>query len=200
MNNTKAVPTWAPLGTAFRFVQLTLGFLLLLASSFWTGLGSGGLERISLVRPDLIFPGKELSEWLFMVILTAVGVSLWFGSKPSGLATARLDAAQLVGAIIFAFMILIFLPILSEFEFLDVDNQCLYEGCWPRPYQKLLIAVPSLAAILAMGICSVIGNRVPYWTRRAIAPVTYLILALLQHATWNSIIVPFLGGPPPLGH
>ncbi|MBM7791531.1 hypothetical protein JOE60_000122 [Paenarthrobacter ilicis] len=61
MNNTKAVPTWVPLGTAFRFVQLTLGFLLLLASTFWTGLGSGGLERISLVRPDLIFPGKELS-------------------------------------------------------------------------------------------------------------------------------------------
>lgn len=183
-----------------RFAQLTLGLILMLAASFWTGLDSAGLERVSLVRLDLIYSGAETADWLLMVILTATGISLWHARRNSGSSTARVDVVQLLGAIVLTILTLIFLPFLSEFEFLDPSNQCLYEACWPRPYQELLMAAPVLGATFTMGVCALLRRRIPHWTRLAIAPTIYVTLATIQQATWHPIIIPFLNGPPPFGH
>ncbi|KQQ80960.1 hypothetical protein ASF64_13060 [Arthrobacter sp. Leaf137] len=106
---------------------------------------------------------------------------------------------QLVGAVLLFLTTLVFLPFVSGFEFVGPSDQCHEQGCWPRPFQELLIAVPSLCTALAMGVIAFSGNRLHQWKRALVPSGIYAVLALIQHATWHPFIIPFLSGPSPLG-
>ena len=199
-------PTESPTGAdavllrrGLRFIQLLVAFSFTVAAACWIGLGDAGLPTNSLVRPALIYPGADIKTWLIMLVVVAAGLGLWF-TPTSLLMNHRTDFVQLVGAVISALLVLSFLPFVSGFEFSDPANSCVYETCWPQPYQEILMSAPVFLTSLVMAICGVIGSRLQLLVRVALPISVYVLLAILQYAVWQPLILPFLSGSSPGSH
>lgn len=109
----------------------------------------------------------------------------------------RIDLVQLSAAVSFVCLLLMFLPFVSGLEFTGPDSQCIYGDCFPRPYQELLLAAPALVAAAGMTVCGVIGTRMRWWLRALVPAVTFIGASAVQLAIWQSVVLPFLGGPSP---
>jgi hypothetical protein len=183
----------SPFQRFLRVIQLSAGFCFIASGGYWVGVGGAGLPTISLVRPSLVYPGQETGIWLFMTLVVAAGLALWF--TPNSWSHSRTDFVQLSGAVILTVLVLAFLPFVSGPEFLNPSMSCVYDTCWPQPYQEMLLAAPVLMGALAMGVCAVIGGRMRLRLRIVLPVSLYVLLAIVQYATWQPIIVPFLAAP-----
>jgi hypothetical protein len=115
----------------------------------------------------------------------------------SSTAKRQIDFAQLAAAFGFLCLIVIVLPFVSGPEFVDPENQCIYGDCWPPPYQELLIASPALLAVAGMSVYGIIGSRWRWWLRSSIPAIIFAGASVVQLATWQAVILPFLGRPSP---
>lgn len=182
----------------FRVIQLGFGFSALVVGAYWIGVGDAGMGTVSLVRPELIYPPGEVGPWSLMIGLMAAGFAACTTPKsPSGRTPMRIDLVQLSAAVSFVCLLLMFLPFVSGLEFTGPDSQCIYGDCFPRPYQELLLAAPALVAAAGMTVCGVVGTRMCWWLRALVPAVTFIGASAVQLAIWQSVVLPFLGGPSP---
>ena len=182
-----------------RVAQLGFGFTVLLIAGYWIGVGDAGMASVSLVRRGLVYPAANGASWTMMTVLIGCGIAACVTpTSLSGTARRHVDFAQLTAAFGLLCLIAAVLPFVSGLEFTGPGNQCIYVDCWPRPYQELLIASPFLLAAVGMSICGIIGSRMP-WTLRSIIPaVIFASAAAVQLATWQSVVLPFLGSATPI--
>lgn len=183
----------------FRFIRLSFGFSVLIIAAFWIGVGDAGMATVSLVRTGLVYTSSGSGgPWALTPVLIAVGMAACTTpNAPSGSATTRIDFVQLAAALSFVCLTLMFLPFVSGMEFTAPDDQCVYGNCWPQPYQELLLAAPALMAAVSMSVCAIIGTRTRWWLRALIPAAAVIGASALQFATWQPLILPILGGPPP---
>lgn len=179
-----------------RFFQLVLAFGCTGAAAYWVGLGDAGLPTTSLVEPSLVYPSADITSWLIMLLVVATGLGLWF-TPHLALRRHKTDFVQLIGAVFSTVSVLAFLPLVSGFEFTDPVNSCVYETCWPQPYQEMLLSAPVFLTSVVMTTCAMIGSRLHLWVRVALPVSVYVLLAIVQYTLWQSHILPFLSGPPP---
>lgn len=185
-------------GRLLGFIQLGYGFSVLVVGAFWIGVGVTGMGTVSLVRPELMYPPGEVGVWSLMVGLMAAGFAACTAPKSSsGRPPMRIDVVQLCAAVSFVCLLLMFLPFVSGMEFIGPEDQCIYGDCFPRPYQELLLAAPALAAAASMTVCAFLGPRMRWWLRALVPAVIFIGASAVQLAIWDSVVLPFLGGPSP---
>ena len=178
-----------------RSLQVCFVVSVLLIAGYWLGVGAAGMATVSLVRPNLVYPAADVGLWALMTCLVAAGIAACLtptGSVPT--AKWQIDFAQLAAAFCFLCLVAMMLPLVSGLEFTGPDDRCVSGGCWPRPYQELLIASPALLAIAAMSVCGIVGSKMRWWLRSGIPALTFAGASAVQLATWQTVILPFLAG------
>jgi hypothetical protein len=170
------------------------GLLVLLASSYWTGVGSAHLGTVLITNSGASATLVPSSSWTAMVALTAGG--LWMITRPSR-STQSVDLVALFGAC----WTLGWTTLMSWFsysvQFMDPDTRCQYPSCWPGAYQPLAVATPLTVACLLVIAMATAGRRLR-WRVRVLVPIgSYVVLTLVQGGTWERFVLPLFNGPPP---
>jgi hypothetical protein len=170
------------------------GLLVLLASSYWTAVGSAHLGTVLATQSGASATLAPSTSWAAMVALTAGGFLMV--TRPS----RSIQPVEL-GALVGACWTLGWTALMSWFfysvQFMDPDSRCQYPFCWPGAYQALAVAAPLATACLLVIAMATAGRRFR-WRVRALVPAgIYVVLTLVQVGIWERFVLPLFNGPPP---
>ncbi|MFF0343496.1 hypothetical protein [Kribbella sp. NPDC004875] len=180
-------------------VVATLGLLPLFVAFFVL---RGLLAEVdpSQVSAGITRYGDPLGTTAALALLCAVVVVGLFAGLPvrgplwSSRGTTRGAVAQGIGGVVIAVEALV--ADLGYFYFMGPDDGCTYPSCWPLHQQTAAMAAPGILTGLSMVVMALLAKRSPWWAR-ALVPLVVLLGGLaLQHAVWNSYLLPIFQGAP----
>ncbi|WP_055483193.1 hypothetical protein [Sphaerimonospora mesophila] len=140
------------------------------------------------MRPTL----APTPSWAVLTAVTAAGLALFTGPR----AWVRwADPVSLAGGIWTLGWLALFSYLESNFE-LTGTAHCVYASCWPLGWRELAVAAPLGLGCLALLVIGTLGRRAPGWVRAAVPASLFVVLAVVQVAIWDGVVVPVLNGPP----
>lgn len=169
------------------------GTLLAFVGAYWVGLGSAQLGHVWITRVGSV--DRTLAptpSWAVLTAMTAAGLALLTGPRAW---VGRVDPVSLVGGVWTLGWLAMFSDFKSNWE-LTGTAHCVYASCWPRGWQELAVAAPLGIGCLALVVMVAFGRRVPRWVRAAVPASLFVVLAVVQVAIWDGVIIPVLNGPP----
>lgn len=132
-------------------------------------------------------------SWITFTLVLAAALALLAGPRPAG----RVSIAAVAGAVWTLFWVWTFSLLGSGWELSGPQVTCVRDGCWPHGWQELAVAAPLLVGTLALLVLGLVGGQTRAWVRRALPPALFVVLAIIQVALWESVVVPILLGPSP---
>lgn len=183
-----------------QVLRSTFAVIALVLGVYWITVEGAGLAIVSVARPNFVYEGSDAGTWAFMTGLVTTGIAAC--AQPQGLLagpTAEVDRVQRCVALLFAFVLITSLPLVSVLEVVIVRTSSPVPSLWPIPLQELLLAAPALCAAASMYVCAELRARMSWWLRSGIPAGLFLGGTALQFVAWPNIIVPAITGSFPVG-
>lgn len=170
-------------------IGVPLGLIASFVGASWVGFAGAGLAEVSLTRVDVVGPTTAPSpSWALFTVVNAAGLALLAGRSRVG----RVDVVAALGGLWILGWLGITSVLGSGWELTGPDVDCVRPGCAPQGIEELLVGAPLAVAALALLTLGLVGARER--VARAAPPLVYVVLAVLQVAVWDDVVVPALLG------
>ncbi|MGC3994739.1 MAG: hypothetical protein QM779_11605 [Propionicimonas sp.] len=162
-------------------------------AAIWIGMTDNNLPHVLAVDQRVYEPTQPVEWKLIMTLVMAVSMVAVAGVWKFD----RADVGQLLAAVWAGFWFLAAMDLLYSVQFSGPDAVCTYRGCWPSPFQEVIIAVPAGVALIVMCGLAVAGRPRRALVRGTLPAVVLVVLAVVQELVWRPVVLPVLLGPTP---
>lgn len=172
--------------------RLVVGLAGLFVAAWLVGVASNGLPHV----PSVDHRVYESTQSIEMKVATILVMALCMAIVTGVWVVGRVDLGQLLAALWVGFWLFALVWLLYSVQFSGPDAVCTFTSCWPAPFQELMVAAPVALAAIGMAVLAMGGQNPKVWVRAVIPALLLLILTLIQHIIWRSVVLAILLGPP----